>query len=394
MKITIVVSASSWGGTEVHTVALARTLEGNGHEVCLLEVGSDLYAGIKFGPGVRVSAVHPGDAGALGRLGVADAVSMLRKVKGDVCIFPKSWFPSGSWRLDLAARVVFPRYLTIEHLASLPFPEKTRERHFYNLIPGVGLWWYLTKLDDRLRSLLPHRVVCVSEAVRANLIAFHGYRAQKVATIHNGIDTERFRPDPMARAKARKEWGIPQDALVYGALGRFDVMKGFDVALELFARLLKHAEGRNAWLILGGQGPDYREMKAVAESTQFNGRVRLLGFTDAPWEIYPAFDLFVMPSRNEGLPLSLLEAMACGCCPVAMGVGGIPEIVSGPSFGWVVEPNDRSGFFAAMKEAALSGADRLQEIGMTGRGQVVANFQASNQFGALARLIEKSEDQR
>jgi glycosyltransferase involved in cell wall biosynthesis len=176
---------------------------------------------------------------------------------------------------------------------------------------------------------------------------------------------------------------------VFGAIGRLHPWKGFDLALESFRKLISSAPGRDVWFVLVGNGPEQDALKRLAEGPEVKGKVRLTGFTDRPWEIYPAFDVFLMPSHKEGLPLSLLEAMACGCCPIAMGVGGIPEVITGPGLGWLVQPNDRPGFFEAMKEAAEIGPDRLREMGRKARERIVMHFEARRQFSALANLIEK-----
>jgi L-malate glycosyltransferase len=117
-------------------------------------------------------------------------------------------------------------------------------------------------------------------------------------------------------------------------------------------------------------------------------RVKFAGFTEKPWEVYPAFDVFIMPSRTEGLPLALLEAMACGCPSIAMGVGGIPEIITEKGLGWIVQPGDRVGFLAAMRGAVESDPGERGRMGWRAREHVVRHFNAKEQFFKLTELIE------
>jgi glycosyltransferase involved in cell wall biosynthesis len=388
LKISILTSSSAWGGMEVHTAELARALEAKGHEISIIEVGSNVYEQGKFDHGKKISVIRLDDSRPLGTPGLMKSFRILRKPKGNVCIFPKGEIYSGSWQLDLAARLLFSRFITIEHKASLPLPPKSSKRHMGGLLPGIGLWWYRTKLNNFLRSLWPHRVVCVSDNVGKRLIDDYRFPPRKVATVHNGIDPDTFQPRLDCRAAVRTTWGIPRDALVFGAIGRFHPWKGFVLALELFRKMVSGAS-RDVRFVLVGDGPEYGALKRLAEEPDVREKVRLVGFTDRPWEIYPAFDVFLMPSHKEGLPLSLLEAMACECCPIAMGVGGIPEVINDPGLGWLVQPDDQRGFFEAMKEAAGIGPGRLREMGRKARERVVMNFDARRQFSALADLIEK-----
>jgi len=387
-KISILTSSSAWGGMEVHTAELARTLDAMGHEISIVEVGTDFYGRGRFNQGEKIKVTSLADAPLLRNPGLAKSIRILRKMKGEVCIFPKGDIYSGSWRLDLVARLMFSRYITIEHKASLPLPPKSSRRHLGGLLPGVGMWWIKAKIINFLRSLWPHRVICVSYNVGKGLIDYHGFSSRKITTVHNGIDPDRFQPRPDCRAAARQKWGIPQDAVVFGSIGRLHTWKGFDLALELFRKLVSNATSRDLWFVLVGNGPDHDFLKQMAEEPEIRDRVRLIEFTDKPWEIYPAFDVFLMPSHMEGLPLSLLEAMACGCCPIAMGVGGIPEVVTDPCLGWLVPQDDKLGFFDAMQAAAGMEPDRLKEMGRKARDHVVMHFEAGRQFSALANLIE------
>lgn len=388
LKISILTSSSAWGGMEVHTAELARTLDRKGHEISIIEVGSDFYGRGRFNQGVKINVVSLADAQPLRNPDLMKSYRILRKMKGDVCIFPKGDLYSGSWLLDFAARLMFSRYITIEHKASLPLPSKSSRRHLKGLLPGVGMWWYKAKINNYLRSLWPHQVVCVSDNVGKGLIDYHRFPSRKVTTVHNGIDPDMFQPRPDCRAAVREMWGIPQDAVVFGSIGRLHPWKGFDLALELFTKLVFNAPSRDVWFVLVGNGPDHDLLKQLAEKPEIKDRVRLIGFTDKPWEIYPAFDVFLMPSRMEGLPLSLLEAMACGCCPIAMRVGGIPEVMTDPCLGWLVEQDDKIGFFDAMKAAVRMEPNRLKDMGRKARDRVVMHFEAGRQFSALANFIE------
>ncbi|MBW4056650.1 MAG: glycosyltransferase family 4 protein [Proteobacteria bacterium] len=387
VKISIITSPSGWGGMEVHTVEMAGILESRGHDVSIVEIGSNLYKQ-KF-PDKKKKIIAYAELPQLRNQGFFEIIAILRKLKSDICIFPKGRLQEGSWSLDLAARLVFSRYITIEHLASHPMPPKSSTRHLGGLMPGCGIWWYRRFLSGYLRSLGPHQVICVSNTVGNILMASYSFPEKKVKTIHNGINSNRFKPDHECKMTVRSKLDIPEKALVFGAIGRLDEVKGFELALELFKKLISGCRDKELWFILAGSGPERDKLGKMALDPDIKGKVKFIEFIDKPWELYPAFDFFLMPSRNEGLPLALLEAMACGCCPIAMGVGGIPEVITNMELGWLIKPDDKEGFFQAMNEAVELESDSLRRMAEKAREQIVLNFKASTQFSALADFIEK-----
>jgi glycosyltransferase involved in cell wall biosynthesis len=398
LKISILTSPSGWGGTEVHTVQLARTLKSKGHEIQIIEIGSNLYGRGRFEQSEMITVTCLDTIPALRDPGLLESLRILRKLSGDVLIYPKGWFHEGSWCLDLVARLKFSRYFTIEHLASHPMPPKSSRRHFCGLVPGIGFWWYKrwykVSIANYLRSIWSQRVVCVSDMIRKQLIDYYRFSPKKVSAVHNGIDTDKFKPCLDSRAAVRTEWGISENVLVFGSIGRLHQVKGFDVALEIFTQLVSTSLDSNVCFVLVGEGPEHESLKYLIEISGIKDKVRLVSFTNCPWELYPAFDVFIMPSRNEGLPLSLLEAMSCGCSPIAMGVGGVPEVINNAEIGWLVQPDDRIGFLNAMKAAVEIGQERLGNMGRKSRERVVMNFEARQQFMTLANLIEDSFNDR
>jgi len=306
----------------------------------------------------------------------------------DLCVLVKGDVDAGSYKLDIAARLRFGNYVTVEHLMADASP-KTRRLHF-GFIPGLGLWWYRARLRRFLRSVGPRRVLCVSDAVRRRLIADYRFPARKAIAVANGIDVQRFRPDPVQRAVWRRRWNIAPDALVLGAVGRFHPRKGYDTALAGFQVLLNEFPEKDLRLVLVGEGQDEGVLRARASQLKPNGRVTFWPFCDRPWEPLAALDVFLMPSLNEGLPLALLEAMACGCCPVASAVGGVPEVLESPQLGWLVPAADDAAFAASMVDAVSRTDDDRRAMSERGRKHVVDRFDMHTQFGRLADVIESS----
>ena len=247
MKVRFLTASSYWGGLEGHTVGLAQTLSARGHDVAVVELGREVFADRKTARDERTEVIHV-------PLPVRDGVTMplpkvscftwwriLRGLRADVGVFAKGDFDGGSWRLDVAARLCFRRYVTIEHSAT-PMPPKTGARHFGG-IRGFGFWWYRMLMNRRLRSPWPHAVVCVSDAVRRPLANEYLFARRKLATVHNGIDSSTFKRDPERRLAMRERWRVPADALVFGTVGRLTSRKGCELAIELFDEVSRQCAG-------------------------------------------------------------------------------------------------------------------------------------------------------
>ncbi len=392
MKVSILTSSKGWGGIAVHTLGLAEALDRRGHEVSIVELQGDVYRRARLDRDGYIRVIHIDRAPRREHLSWWESFRILRQLKGDVCIFEKGHLDTESWRLDLAARMCFHRYIVIEQSVCAPMPPKSSTRHVKGLLPGLGLWWYQCFLNRRLRSIGPQRIVCASHAIRTRLIEEYRFPPRKTLTIHDGIDPDTFRPNSQSRRAMRAAWGIPQDALIFGAVGRLHKIKGYELALELFRRLIASLPERDVRLVLVGEGPSRAGLNRAVEDARLEGRVTFTGFVERHWEAYCAFDVFIMPSLVEGLPLSLLEAMACGCCPIAMGVGGVPEVITDPSLGSLVPPGDRESFFAAMRSAAHRSAGELSNMAQKARDHVMAHFNGRVQFRKLAELIEMECD--
>jgi len=373
-----------WGGTEVHTLRFARTLAERGHSVTIVGLTPETYEAYRprVDEGVTlVSRPRPRS----GPLGFARWLRALPR--WDVCILAKGVFDVGDADLDLAARARCRTYLTIEHLPGAPTETRESRRHF-GVIPGLGLWWYRERLRRFSRSLGPQKIVCVSDAVGRRLVGDYHFPARKVVTVRNGIDVERFRPDKAMAAEWRRRWGIPPEALIVGAVGRLALMKGYDIALAAFQTLIKRSPERDVRFVLVGEGNYEDRLRELAQAIVPGGRITFSPFHDRPWEPLSALDVFVMPSRNEGLPLALLEAMACGCSSVASDVGGIPEVLSRPELGWLVPAENVGAFTAALIEAAERTPEQRSTMGTLARQHVARNFNAAVQFDALVDVVE------
>ena len=373
----------------MHTTQLAAALAARGHRVAVVELGHRIYEETTATGSIAYDLIHVDlSPDAFQRLGVAGWLQTLGAVEADVVVLVKAWFRGTTLALELALRLRFGRYATIEHHPADEMKPRSTRRHFYGLIPGLGLWWHVERGGDYLKGRMPALIVAVSEVVRRNLVRYRRFPESRIRRVHNGIDTSVFRPDPGLRARVRAKWGVPPEALLFGAVGRLHPIKGYHVAIELFERLVRLHPGRDLRLAIAGLGPELERLRAQADRAGLSGIVLLPGWVEHACDALCALDVFVMPSVQEGLGISLLEAMACGCYPIAMAVGGVPEVLSEPGLGSLVPAADPESFLRAMSDTAGLSVDELQAVGRRAREHVVAHFEARTQFAAIVGIVE------
>jgi glycosyltransferase involved in cell wall biosynthesis len=389
MNICFLSETCAWGGAEIHTVELAETLAQRGHQVQIVALGHDVFDEVGRRPGATFKVCHVPLTKPVKQLTWAECKALVRSLPAGVGVLVRWGLSVGSLRLDLAARMRFRRYIAIEHsMAALP--PRTNSRHCLGLLPGLGLWWYQGMLLWHLRSVVSNLVVCVSKAARMRMIQKFRVPDRKVVTVYNGIDSGKFRPDPGRRAEARRQWGVPDGAFVFGSVSRLHADKGLDLAVEGLAQLATRYPEWDLRLVLVGDGPARQSLMEGARAAGLRDRVVFAGFSARPWEAYPGLDVFLLPTHDEALSLALIEAMACGCCSIAMGVGGVPEVLSDPQTGWLVPAQDRMRFLEAMDAAVRLDAGQRAAMGSAARAHVIERFDAARQYAALADLIEQN----
>lgn len=236
----------------------------------------------------------------------------------------------------------------------------------------------------QFRALLAcaDRVIVVSREMQAYLSAL-GVPAERVVWIPNGVDVERFCPPGAAvKAQQRARLGIApgKSAVLY--VGRLEHMKGVDVLLRGWQKL-SEARRQNSRLYLAGDGPEREPLKRMAAELGVAGSVRFLGEQADVMPFYQAADLFVLPSRTEGLSNALIEAMACGLPVVASEVGGAKDLVQDGLNGFFF-PSEDSAALAARLEAALASPESWKARGRAARASVTAN-------ASLAAVVQKIE---
>ena len=221
----------------------------------------------------------------------------------------------------------------------------------------------------RVLSPLISRFVTVSFDLRRWLTTTVRIPAHKVVTIHNGVDTTRFSPGDSA--EAREALGLPVAATVVGTIGRLDPVKDQVGLVAAFSGLV--ASRANSILVIVGEGPSRPALENEIRWRGLADRVRLFGERRDVPTVLRALDVFVLPSRAEGMSNTILEAMATGLPVIATDVGGNPELVEPDVTGRLVPPGDPNVLGDAL--GAYAADPYLRSLqGKSGRERVLQHF--------------------
>ncbi|MBU4262352.1 MAG: glycosyltransferase [Proteobacteria bacterium] len=185
----------------------------------------------------------------------------------------------------------------------------------------------LRKIGNRILWPRINKIIAVSEAVKRDILLTNPwFPVSRVEVVYNGIDLAVFGRSNLNKTESRSFFGLPTHGWLWGAVGRLAPVKGHDILLKAWAgsEIGKHG----GHLVIAGKGKLRDELTALARELGIANEISLLGHIGDIPKFLTALDGFVMPSRHEGFPLAVLEALAAGLPVVASGVGGIPEILT------------------------------------------------------------------
>lgn len=208
----------------------------------------------------------------------------------------------------------------------------------------------VSRANQRLRRLYgvgTHRFVALSKAIETYLTGPVGFAPGRVRRICNGVDTRRFAPTEDVPAAWPYRRG---EHIVIGAVGRMQAVKDPLNLVNAFVRLRDRcpADWPRLRLVMLGGGPLLEAARERLVQSGAADQAWLPGDRSDVAQLLPQFDIFALPSQAEGISNTLLEAMACGCAPVATDVGGNPELVKEGVNGLLVPPRDDDALSAAL----------------------------------------------
>jgi glycosyltransferase involved in cell wall biosynthesis len=349
-RIALYTDSTTLGGAEAVVGTLLAALD-PGLEVVLAGVDATVLGRLATRrPGLR-TAILPRVGG---KAEVAALLSLARAIRGlNADVFQANLPVPSSCQYALAAAALVPRLRSVA-LEHLPYPLDGR--------------WQLTLKRVTSARLAAH--VAVGEQVARRVETLARLPSGSIRTIHNGVDDVELEPRPRLF-----------DGPTLGSIGRLDRQKGYDVLLRALAELPAVS------LVLVGDGPERGALEPRAADGGAGARVRFAGWDPAPRHWLTAIDVFVLPSRFEGLPLAIVEAMLARRAVVATDVGSVAEAVEHQVTGLLVAPEQPLALAHALR-TLLEHPQNAAAMGAAGRERA-RRFTPAAMARAYERLYEE-----
>ncbi len=357
LRVLFVIDELDIGGTEQQILELVRRIDRSRFEphVCCFRYGRKAKEIASFGVPVHHEPKRmKADPGLILRL-----ASLMRRERFDI-VQTYLW-TANTWA-RLAAR-----------LAGVPIVVASER--------NVDIWEQRYKRTiGRWLAHSTDRIIANSEAVRRYLLDRGGLEPDKVVTIYNGVNFERFHApcDPQVR---RQELGIPSSCVLAGVVARVEPAK--DHATLLQAMSLIRDRVPNLHLVVVGGGTEEERLRRLSRELGIADRVHFTGFRTDAAEWLQSLDFSVLSSVKEGLSNSVIESMAAGRSIAATDVGGNAEVIIPEETGLLVPPRDTTALANALARLAES-PELREKFGRAGQERVESVF-------AIAPMLAQTE---
>ncbi len=372
MTLLCLIRSLNYGGAERQLVALASRLKQAGHsvEAATFYVGGPLEGNLtKHG-----IPLHPLD----------------KRSRWDV--------PGFFWRLIRVVRRVNPAVLygflgsaNILTVLVKPFCPSIR------VVWGVrasnmdlGHYGWLDRLLFRIECVLARfaDLIIVNSIAGRDYVTAQGFPKDKLVVIPNGIDVERFQPNPSYRDRVRKDWGISEREFLIGLVGRLDPMKDQETFVRAAGLLIRQRQHVRFVCIGDGPAERRRSLERLADGLGVGTRMLWKDATPDIASVYCALDLLTLSSAfGEGFPNVVAEAMACGVPCVVTDVGDAAVIVG--EAGLAVSPRDPEALCKAWCVALAWTAEERAARGRRARERVAAQFTVDRMVESTLRELER-----
>ncbi|MDD4273146.1 MAG: glycosyltransferase [Desulfobacter postgatei] len=317
--------------------------------------------------------------------GTKDSEKLLKKPAQIICLDkPGGNSPRFIWDLAKVIRTVRPDVVHTRNWSGMDGILAARLAGVKAVIHGEHGWDMLDpagtskkrRLIRKLTSLMVNHYTCVSRQLAGWMQQDVGIR-KPVTQIYNGVDTANFMPaGPGKKQAVRQEMDVLPEDFVVGIVARLDAIKNHGALIDAVNQMAQSRPGVK--LVVVGDGPEAAALKARA-----GYHVRFLGYRSDTARLMQGFDLFVLPSFNEGISNTILEAMATGLPVIASDVGGNPELVDDGVTGTLVDPY-RPDQMANIIMGYLNNPDTIARHGEQGRKRALERF-------SIIAMVDKYE---
>ena len=236
---------------------------------------------------------------------------------------------------------------------------------------GHVFWGYFGRLKtgifillEKISALITDRLVVLTEQEKNDHLHFHIAPENKFSEVHSGINLDRFSNTSVDPAAMKKKLTIPEGNLVVGTTGRLTHIKGHRYLIEAAGKIVSSKP--DTTFVFLGDGELLDELKNMASISSIEENIKFLGWRQDVAEVMSTFDVFVLPSLNEGMGRVLVEAMALGKSIVASDIGGIPDLVVDGDNGYLVPVGDVE-VLAVRIRTLLDDPRKREKMGNAGR---------------------------
>lgn len=347
MRIMLLANHFNTGGIASYLMTLTAGLTRRGHQVWIATSGGDCAA--------RAEA-----------LGARHILIPQLKVK---CEFHPGLYPAAAE----VARFIRANDIEILHAQTRVTQSAAALACSWTGRPYVSTChgYFKPRLARRLFPLWGRGVVAISRPVVEHLVRDLGVDRALISLVPNGIDTQRYCPQPERQRALRQSYGIGNEPVV-GIVARLSDVKGHAVLIRAMNELIHERPGIKC--LIFGEGPMEQALRSLV--AQLNLTASVLFFNKVSGrtaDLFPMFDVFAMPSLQEGLGLSVMEAQACAVPVVATRVGGLVEAVIDGETGLLVPPGDHLALADALAKV-LFDKSLAGRLATSGRERILAHF--------------------
>jgi glycosyltransferase involved in cell wall biosynthesis len=378
-RLLFVHNSREFGGAEKHLLDLIEVMSGSGVQMSILCMDSDFFT-------ERLSAKDHNRVDVIriaGQPKFRQWTRLLRAARADSVVFIGGCLWNFPWYVAMVGFLagISSRFL-IAHLPPPPPPEK---------IPG----WSPAKIARRLRrrrhltaikfgATFFTRTVCVSNQIRRFLVSEYQFPNKRTVVIHNGVRLAEFDSLRSIAPTVRRHFGVGAEDFLVVCVARLSEQKALNILIDAMGKVA--GADSHCKCIIVGEGPLRAELEAQVLALGLANLVFFTGFQQDVRPYLAAANAFTLTSRNEGLPLSVLEAMAAGLPCVVTDVGGNSEIITDGVEGRIVP----SGSVAAVADAITALIQRPQicsKMSSQARKKVKAEFDLLEQMTQIAKVL-------
>ena len=361
MNILLLTSHFDTGGITSYVTTLSAGLRRAGHRVIVVSAGGDAV-GILEKAGVRhlrvdirvKSEAHPKIYLSLPRL-----AALIRAQGIDI--------------IHAQTRVTQVMAFWLGRMTGVPFVTTChgffKPRLFRKVFPCWG-----------------QGVIAISRPVREHLIKDFNMDTGRVHLVSNGVDMScyTFTDDALRRQK-RAQWSVDGSPVV-GMIARLSDVKGIDVLIRAMPAVV--ASFPSVRLMIVGQGPQENDLRTLVHQLGLEKNVSFRSIVQSTADILPVFDVFVMPSLQEGLGLSVMEAMAAGIPVVASNVGGLPDLIKDGQTGFLTPVGDSTALGKRIN-GMLGDPARALNMARAARALIEKEFSSQRMVEGTIKVYEK-----